>query len=669
MKNGILRRLTVSALVLALLTSGMPAMVASAEGYAKDCIFETRESDGKQIWFEKDVQMGVYGAPGNVWYDGTERGKEIYDPASDAWYWLDTVFEGAKATGKEVFMPYVYGDEATFDSQRMHDLAYESNTCAENAENAKLGYQIWQSMQRGTGKWVRYDQDGKMIKGWVTIEGPLAEIYKDQVGNVYYYDQRTGVMAKGIVEIDGKHYSFDRDTGVCRGETQEPTDEEVFLQKQQEGTTEEPADTSDPTAPSDSSDPSETARKALREEYSEMIYEDDADTRTEYVYGDEAHPTVFTEIRSYEKTGDDYVLMGESKYEIFSAPEGAASRQISERSWIREDGVRHLNSVTTWQYPENSTSDTDYSRRENIYYNVDGTTCSSKDILVRTYNEQGQVAREVCDYVYYNGDVEELQKTETAYSYDAKGNLTEMVNTMISNSNITGSYVMNKELDFYDENGNLIKYEYYSYDGDLDPETQRMVGELKQAVSTVYTYGYIGGRWQNTAMQSYEVVDGTVTDRVCDRTEYTYDAKGRETEIKTYRNLGGNMVCTDRIVKTYNQEGLLDTSRSYTRDVDEETGSVSDFYLSDGYDLTYVKVDDPTKADGYRYAEQKETGYGDEDRDGQLEVSYTFLFDTEFNWDTTGLKIGDTKQRVTRYYVGEDRLNYTYTDTYRVIEQ
>lgn len=42
------------------------------------------EENGKKYWYEKGVKQGTTG-----------RGKEIYDPDSDAWYWLDAVQGGA----------------------------------------------------------------------------------------------------------------------------------------------------------------------------------------------------------------------------------------------------------------------------------------------------------------------------------------------------------------------------------------------------------------------------------------------------------------------------------------------------------------------------------------------------------------------------------------------
>ena len=36
-------------------------------------------------------------------------------------------------------------------------------------------------------------ENGKMLKGWVTITGELAKLYPKQNGNTYYYDNRTGL--------------------------------------------------------------------------------------------------------------------------------------------------------------------------------------------------------------------------------------------------------------------------------------------------------------------------------------------------------------------------------------------------------------------------------------------------------------------------------------------
>ena len=106
--------------------------------------------NGKDYWYENGVKQGTTG-----------RGKEIYDPDSDAWYWLDADQGGAKAVNKDVYQ--------------------ESNG----------------------GKWVRYDANGHMIKGWDTNDK-----------GTYYFDLITGAMAKGDIVVDNLPCSFDTNTGI-----------------------------------------------------------------------------------------------------------------------------------------------------------------------------------------------------------------------------------------------------------------------------------------------------------------------------------------------------------------------------------------------------------------------------------------------------------------------
>ena len=106
--------------------------------------------NGDKFWYEGGKRQGTTG-----------RGKEIYDPASDAWYWLDSVNNGAMAVSKDVYQ--------------------DSNG----------------------GKWVRYDANGHMIKGWDTNDD-----------GTYYFDLVTGAMIKGDATIDGLPCSFDTVTGI-----------------------------------------------------------------------------------------------------------------------------------------------------------------------------------------------------------------------------------------------------------------------------------------------------------------------------------------------------------------------------------------------------------------------------------------------------------------------
>ena len=95
------------------------------------------------------------------------------------------------------------------DEAKIRKLAQASIT-----SEADMSAQVEAAIRNGDGKWVRYDENGIMLKGWVKIEGALAECYSDQAGNVYYYDQKTGLMAKGDVTINGVQYHFDEITGV-----------------------------------------------------------------------------------------------------------------------------------------------------------------------------------------------------------------------------------------------------------------------------------------------------------------------------------------------------------------------------------------------------------------------------------------------------------------------
>jgi len=120
--------------------------------------------DGASFWYEGGVRQGNS-------IDVSYRGKEIYDPDTDAWYWLDNVDNGKKAVDKDVYQESDAG--------------------------------LWADNEDGTGKWVRYDSDGHMVKGWDTNES-----------GTYYFDTTYGTMAKGTVEIEGKTYFFNETTGI-----------------------------------------------------------------------------------------------------------------------------------------------------------------------------------------------------------------------------------------------------------------------------------------------------------------------------------------------------------------------------------------------------------------------------------------------------------------------
>ena len=108
------------------------------------------DTDGNAYWYEGGIRQGLEG-----------RGKEIYDPQSDAWYWLDAIDAGRKAVSKDVYQ------------------------------------------ESSGGKWVRYDSYGHMIKGWAS-----------NGNSTWYFDTITGAMFKGWNCIDGIWRYFDEITGI-----------------------------------------------------------------------------------------------------------------------------------------------------------------------------------------------------------------------------------------------------------------------------------------------------------------------------------------------------------------------------------------------------------------------------------------------------------------------
>ncbi len=216
MKQKRFRTLLLAAALL--LGTLQPAMQANAAAY------EFRAgAGGKQYWYENGVKQGTTSDTLGIMGDGTNRGREIYDPNTNEWYWLDSCYDGAKAEGKEVWIPYIYQEELTTapggNGRIANGISSESKikelAAASVTDEADMSAQVEASIRNRTGKWVRYDENGAMIKGWCVITGKLADCYKDQEGNRYYYDQKTGLMAKGDVTIGGKTYHFDETSGVC----------------------------------------------------------------------------------------------------------------------------------------------------------------------------------------------------------------------------------------------------------------------------------------------------------------------------------------------------------------------------------------------------------------------------------------------------------------------
>lgn len=183
------------------------AIAVKDQGPSKDINLAWYTSEGKSYWYENGVRQGTAEDEKAVSYAGTVRGREVYDPVNHSWYWLDANANGAMAKGKEVFVPYIYQKELTWDEEKMMNMASASDPGVETY--------IYKCMLEKKGKWVRYDGDGKMVRGWYTVEGEnRVNLFPKQAGNTYYYDTKTGAMVKGEVFIDGVRYYFNEITGV-----------------------------------------------------------------------------------------------------------------------------------------------------------------------------------------------------------------------------------------------------------------------------------------------------------------------------------------------------------------------------------------------------------------------------------------------------------------------
>ncbi len=141
-----------------------------------------REENGGKYWYENGIRQGTEG-----------RGKEIFDPETQAWYWLDAVENGRMAVNKDVYQDSYAGEYA--------------------------------DREDGTGKWVRYDENGRMVKGederfggWYRfdeVSGAMVKgWYTDANGRRYYYDRETGQMLHGYAMVDGRYLYFDYKTGI-----------------------------------------------------------------------------------------------------------------------------------------------------------------------------------------------------------------------------------------------------------------------------------------------------------------------------------------------------------------------------------------------------------------------------------------------------------------------
>lgn len=171
--------------------------------------------DGKKYWYDNDVMA---------------TSKEAYDPSSDGWYWFDA--DGIMATNKDVFIP------TNADRTAGKWVRYDENGKMRKGEDYRYGGWYWfdpitgemikgfVNIPDGTpeGKWVYYDPiNGQMHHGESCINGNWY-YFDDCTGKMahgevnrngwYYYDEITGIMAHGELNRNGNWYYYDQITGI-----------------------------------------------------------------------------------------------------------------------------------------------------------------------------------------------------------------------------------------------------------------------------------------------------------------------------------------------------------------------------------------------------------------------------------------------------------------------
>ncbi len=442
--------------------------------------------NGVEYWYEGGVRQG-YDA-GNPNY----RGKEIFDPGSNAWYWLDNVDAGKKAVSKDVYQDSRAGEWG--------DYVGDDGECY--------------------GKWVRYDANGHMIKGWSTNEN-----------GTYYFDPVYGTMAKGNAIIDGVAYYFDENTGICQGEAEVNENlgwhmkESYYLYA--DGT---------------------FGNRVVREYdgegkwMKEITYTGDKvkrDGMFSYTYYSEKKEDMILDMEEYYEYdeegnngyyhGKEYGTIGNTPYlaieYIYTYKNGKPSSSVIY-GYMPHDDLTSKNEIT---FDENG------KELKEIYYMVSDGVFDEYYTCTYEYDENGYLSKKIQEYIddknndktveYVNDETGNVllkteyvngEKTYTiTYTYDQEGN--EIVS---EKKDVSTGCVSEREEYVYNENGDVLENRGFS-------AKEEWGYELRLTSKSIYEYNENG---KNTLMDNYT---------------YRYDEEGKQTEeptfhtVTTYYNLNG----------------------------------------------------------------------------------------------------------------------------------
>ncbi len=560
--------------------------------------------DGNQYWYENYVRQGYSVNP-------NYRGKEIFDPASNAWYWLDNVQGGAKAVNKDVYQESEAGP--------------------------------WADRADGTGKWVRYDENGHMIKGW-----------SEKDGNRYYFDPVYGTMAKGVATIDGVTYRFNENTGVCEGEVTVNTSLRWYGNEQ--------------TTYNDDG----TIRQNIYYEYNNMGKKVKETSYMGNRYQDSERGGY-----PYSASKDEMILSYEYNYE-YDANGNRTSYNYKSYSRVGNDaGVYQAYPFSESTY----TYDTDGDYTSYVYqcYDQDGNVISKKE---RTYNADGKTANEKNynltdgvlglyseDIYEYDGNGYLVKLTEnyvndeysdsvTVYENDAEGNVQKMTQyydgeetyvTVFTYANgleissettyVPEGYVSSRNEYDYDANGNVI--EEREYDSDSYYVNGEYTTQLRLDSKHTYQYDSNGNETLENRYR-YDYDGDTQIEEHYAYTVKTYETSDNYNYTKSYDYYYGHYKYENgNVVNSYDSNDEWKYSNGYMYERDENGATVQ--YYSYTSDEQYQKVLD------YRTEYNRNDTYG-----SATEVGQTYTINP---YSTTYDKDGNRKYYTTYTYKVQERIS------------
>lgn len=592
-------------------------VMAPASVSAEELVCEWREENGNLYWYEDGVKQGVkYNEDGTR--DESYRGKEIWDPVSDAWYWLDAVDDGKKAVSKDVYQESesgIWGDET-------------------NAEGLTVG------------KWVRYDAEGRMVKGWNTNEN-----------GTYFFDYTYGTMAKGYATIEGKEYYFNAGTGVQEqdlGEVPEFGWKEIDGNWYwYEGGVRQGYSVKAGYRGKEIFDPESNAwywldnvdggKKATNKDVYQESQADDEGNIGKWVHYDENGHMVkgwYTNSEgntyyfepTYGTMTKGYATI-DGKYYHFNETTGICEGEVkqSEYKWVYTGNLEFndegkIVSRYEYQYDDNGNQtryayytgnkikteevkegNSAYIRYE--YYSDNVESLLPQRITEYTYDANGNATSQVTKYYIITENEEETELkaslwSETAYTLNGD-TITGATGKVYEDGKVTAESVTEYQnglpvvdkVSYLDENDNMALYytgtsEYdennalklevidyvnpeipdskWVYENNSDGNCTKKTSYNNDVAANEFTYEYSG--LNMTVAQSKNLTTGTVNWRY----EYTYNENDNVTEEKYYypNYSTGELTLINRYVYTYNEQGRETGSEYYSFTYDNEGNRV-----------------------------------------------------------------------------------------------